>query len=151
MKVPLKDARYGDVILFHPTSFFGWLIAAIDGGDYSHAAIYFDKRHGRHHFVESLTDGGVTYSILDENAGNFDVFRPNSTPLVGKAELISLVGRRKYDFLKIARILSYHLFGRPVPRDGEQKLICTELVNWVYGYELTDDLSTPRTIHDAVK
>ena len=151
MKVALKEARYGDVILFRPTSLFGWLITLIDGGPYSHGAVYLDKRHGRHHFVEALTDGGVTYSILDENAGNFDVYRPNAAPLVTKAELLALVGRRRYDFLKILRILSYYLFGKPVPRDGEQKLICTELVNWVYGYELTDDLSTPRTVHEAVK
>lgn len=151
MRIPLKDARYGDVILFRPTSLFGWLIALIDGGPYSHGATYLEKRHGRHHFVEALTDGGVTYSILDEHAGNFDVFRPRKEPLVTKAELLALVGRRKYDFLKILRILSYYLFGHPVPRDGEQKLICTELVNWLYGYELTDDLSTPRTVHEAVR
>lgn len=151
MKVSLKDARYGDVILFRPTSVFGWLVKVIDGGDYSHGAVYLDKRHGRHHFVEALTDGGVTYSILDENAGNFDVYRPRVSPVVTKPELLALVGRRRYDFLKILRIVSFYLFGAPVPRDGEQKLICTELVNWVYGYELTDDLSTPRTVHDAVK
>ena len=151
MKVNLKNARYGDVILFRSTSLFGSLIRLIDGGEYSHGAIYLEKRHGRHHFIEALTDGGVTYSILDENAGNWDIYRPSPKISATKPELIALVGRRGYDFLRIVRILSFYVFSRPLPADNQQKFICTELINWAYGFALSEELATPRTIHEAVK
>lgn len=150
MRIALAEARYGDVILFRPSSVFGRLIALIDGGPYSHGAIYLEERHGRHLFVEALTDGGVVLSVLDEHAGNFDVFRA-PLPQEKKAALLALVNRRRYDFLKIWRILNFYLFARPLPRDDSQRFICTELVNWVHGFTLADELATPRTVHERLR
>lgn len=151
MKVRLKEAKFGDVILFRSSSVLGTLIRLVDGGEYSHGAIYLEKRHGRHQFVESLTDGGVVYSVLDEFAGNFDVYRPAQKISVSKAELLELVDRRRYDFLKIGRIFSFYVFKVPLPADNQQKFICTELVNWAYGFALCDELCTPRTVHEAIR
>lgn len=150
MRIEIAEARYGDVILFRSSSLFGRLIRLVDGGEYSHGAIYLEERHGRHLFVEALTDGGVVLSVLDEHAGNFDVFRAPE-PYQKKPALLALVNRRKYDFLKIVRILAFYLFARPLPRDDQQKFICTELVNWVHGFALADELATPRTIHERLR
>lgn len=150
MRIARSEARYGDVILFRPTSLFGWLIRLIDGGEYSHGAVYLEKRHGRHLFVEALTDGGVVLSVLDEFAGNYDVFRAPE-PQESKKDLLALVNRRRYDFLKIVRILAFYVFGTPMPKDDSQRFICTELVNWVHGFALSDALCTPRTVAERLR
>lgn len=152
MKAELERAKYGDVILFRPTRLSSRLICWLDGGEYSHAAVYLEKRHGRALFVESLTDGGVKLSVLDEHAGNYDIFRPSIEPYQEPRHLLGLVGRRGYDFWRIARIVAYYLFGKRLPADDGSRLICTELVNWVYDGRLVDwELVTPRTVHEAVK
>lgn len=156
MKVALRDARYGDVILFRPTSALGDVIAHEDGGVYSHGALYHVKLDGRHAFTESLVSGGVVLSVLDESlmsdgVVNFDVYRPPFPIARTRREVMERVGRVRYDLWKLVRIFLHNRFGVPLPRVGNSLAdICTEHINWAYGGAF-GPLATPRTIHEAVR
>jgi len=158
MLVHPKQAKFGDIILFRPHSFLGFLITALDGSEYSHGAVYLEERYGRHLFIEALTDGGVKLSILDEFAGgdgtgNFDIYRPEwlGLPSVTTNQAMALADRRSYDFGRIRRILGFYLLGIRMPKVRGSRLICTELVNWVWGNRLVEgELVTPRTVYEAL-
>lgn len=156
MKIPLSEAKFGDVLLFRPTSAFGDQIVAVDGGPYSHGALYHVKLDGRHTFTEALPFGGIVFSVLDEallvdGVQNFDVYRPPFPIVRTPEEVMARVGRVRYDFWRIVRLLLNRTLRVPMPRKGNPNAdVCTEHLGWAYGGAF-GAFPTPRTVYEAVK
>jgi uncharacterized protein YycO len=139
--------KFGDVILFQPTSFHGKIIAWVDGSPYSHAAIYLGKDSGVDVFIESHEKkSGVVITQL-EDWRNYVVLRPVK-PMKHRTrkELLSKLGKG-YDFSMIGWILLAKIFRKDRSTNDDNLLICSELVDWFYYYAIGGKkICTPKTI-----
>ncbi|PYT12233.1 MAG: hypothetical protein DMG59_23990 [Acidobacteria bacterium] len=72
IKITPDQLTTGDVLLYHGTSFFSKIILALDGGNYSHAAIVHDG-----HMTEALSNGITenTPAASTASAKYVDVYR----------------------------------------------------------------------------
>lgn len=149
----LKDKyKYGDIILFRPSGgFVSWLISKIDGGQYSHGAIFWKYEHGVPLFIESHeSKGGVVITKLQEWS-NFDVYRPTALQIRPAHEVLEMVGR-KYDYSMIWWIFKSKLRRKKLQNNDDAQVICTELVDKCYYYCFGEGyICTPRTMELVVK
>jgi hypothetical protein len=137
--------KFGDVILFKPTSFIGKAIAFVDGSAYSHAAVYLGEYDGVDLFIESHEKkSGVVITKL-ERWRNYTVLRSNLKHKT-KKELMQKLGTG-YDFSMIRWILIAKLFNKDAQANDEGLLICSELVDWFFEYQIGEGkICTPKTI-----
>ena len=156
MLIPdLRQAKYGDIILFRPTGMISQLQTKIDSigqepQNFSHGAIFLENIGDIGIMVESVNKGGVRIAPIQEWR-NYVIVRPEgSYRIVPKKSLISKV-RSDYDFNKILRVMFSRLFGVSLSADDDKKLICTELINYAYRYQLTEKgMCTPVTLANAI-
>ncbi len=153
-RVELRDAEYGDIILFEPVRAISRLQAAIDsigqkGANYSHGAIFWGRDGNEPMMIESVTHCGVHVTRV-QDWRNFVVIRPDKSNLRSREEMAQFIGL-KYDFSKIWRILAARLFRFPLVTDDSQKVICTELNNLAYRYTLCPKgQCTPVSLYNAL-
>lgn len=140
--------KYGDIILFKPTSFTGKLIAWIDGSPYSHAAIYISKQNGHDLFIESHErKNGVVITRLEEWK-NYTVVRPDMKARP-KRDMLEKLGKT-YDVSMIGWILWAKVFKRDLDNNDDNLLICSELVDYCYRYKIGKGrICTPKTIYQS--
>lgn len=144
--------KYGDIILFKPTSFHGRLITWIDGSSFSHAAIYLGKDNGVDIFIESHEKkNGVVITQL-ENWKNYTILRPKKQiKRKTRKELLSKLGTG-YDFSMIGWILLAKILHKDMDTNSDNLLICSELVDWFYNYKIgAGKICTPKTIATSDK
>jgi hypothetical protein len=141
--------KYGDILLFKPTSFTGKLIAWIDGSPYSHGAVYIGKQNGHHLFIESHEKkGGVVMTRLEEWK-NYIVLRPKTLKPRPKREVLSKLGTR-YDWSMIGWIFWSKIFPTQIDNNDDDMLICTEFCDFVYRYKIgKGKVATPKTFYES--
>lgn len=141
--------KYGDIILFTPTSITGRLISMIDGSPYSHVGIFIKYENGIPLFLESHEKkNGVVLSRLEE-WGNYKVLRPVALVPRFKADLVKLLGT-KYDFSMIVWICVAKFLHKKEINNDFSKLICSELVDYTYHYSIgKGEICTPRMIAES--
>lgn len=146
----IKDARYGDLIFFEPTSsIFSRIIPIIDGSRFSHVAMYLGRKYGHNLFIESQDGIGVVINNL-QDWRNYTIIRPEKTPMPISVVLNDL--GKKYDRMKLVALLQHRIFGTPLLADDDHALICSEAVNKWYYYKLYDKgQATPATIFHNIK
>ena len=139
--------KFGDIILFKPTGLHGKIIAKIDGSGYSHAAIYLGKDSGVDLFIESHEKkNGVVITRL-EDWKNYTVLRPKKKMKHHTREALLEKLGTGYDFSMIGWILVSKIFNKDRDTNDDNLLICSELVDWFYMYEIGGKkICTPRTI-----
>lgn len=130
---------YGDILCFRPTTFKGDLIVAIDSkglGQYSHNAIFWKYIFGKPYFIEAHENNGRGVGIvqLQEYWNNYDVYRPTIKPRPER-QLLDKMGN-SYSKGRLWKIFLNRLFGIKITSDNADEMICTELVNYAYRYEL---------------
>jgi hypothetical protein len=140
--------KFGDIIQFRPTGIIGRLIAFFDGSEYSHTAIYLEKKYGVHLFIESHEEKrGVVITKLQEWR-NFDIFRPKDLLPRPRREVYNLLGRG-YDYGRLVAILKSKLSQGKTYNNDDVKLICSELADYVYKYRLgKGEVLTPKKVND---
>lgn len=152
----ISQAKYGDIILFEPTSVIGRVQVVIDNlsqprkFNFSHGAIFLERVGDSCLMVESVNRGGVRIAPLQEWK-NYTIVRPEGFGIImPKKRLISKI-YSDYDFNKIGRIFMSRIFNYPLTVDDDRKLICTELVNFAYRYKITKKgQCTPVTLANAI-
>jgi hypothetical protein len=145
----IKDAQYGDLIFFTPTSsLFSRLIPVIDGSPYSHVGMYLGRKYGHNLFIESQDGVGVVINRLQEWR-NYTIIRVD-TPIMPISKVLEELGK-PYDRKKIIAFLFNRLFGIPLIADDNHAHVCSELVNYFTYYKLAEKgNSTMRTILDNI-
>lgn len=151
----IKDAKYGDIILFEPTRLlstiqvFGDNLGQKRKFNFSHGALYLGNEGGTHLMLESITGCGVHITKVQEWA-NFTIVRPVEYEVRPKKEMLTYLNS-KYDFSKIRAVILNRLFGLPLTVDDDSQVICTELINLTYYYSLTPKgMCTPVTLANAI-
>lgn len=153
MSLNLKNAKYGDIILFYPNSFYSDLIRDIDGSPYSHIATYLEFRDGYHWMLEStITKGGYVISKIREDWRNFDIFDASkyAESLRPREEMMKLIDERPYDTGRIRDLFFYYLLRKQPPMSDASRLICAEAVNIQFN-NIFGKNPTPRTIYEQVR
>jgi len=144
--------KYGDLIAFYPTSFFGEIVCIIDSkglGSYSHWAVFTGYEKGVPMFIESNDKMGVVMLALKEWQNNFDIYRAKKLKPKLVSELYSMIGN-KYGFNRIWSILLNRLFRFPLWGESPYEPICTELCNYAYHYRLAPaGQATPYTLEKS--
>ena len=145
-------AEFGDIIFFKPITVKSRLISFFDKGAWSHVALVLGMYENRILFVESHWQG-VRVGLLVEDLQNFSIQKTSKKIKQTKQEILSFVGK-KYDFKHLffmgMFLMSHRLI--PLPKTDEEKFICSELVNWAYGYTLSKKgKATPNTIWNWVQ
>ena len=139
--------------MFRPSGLIGKLITIIDGSQYSHGAIYLGTYGGQKIFIESHEKkGGVVIVRLEEWRRNYDVYRPKhiKTPK-DKREVLRLLNT-PYDYGRLWWIFKSKILKFNLQNDDDKKLICTELCDNVWHYDLgSGKTCTPLTIEKLYK
>lgn len=136
--------KFGDIILFKPTSLTGKLISLVDGSPYSHVGIFLEYKDGIPLIIESHEKRGGVVIIKLEEWGNYDVFRTKLKPRP-KKEVLTMLGSG-YDYSMLIWI-----FGSKIRKDDRLNnsptlLICSELADFVYHYKIGEGkVATPKT------
>jgi len=154
MKITLNKAKYGDVILFYPTSWYGRLISYFDGSPYSHIATYLESRDGYHWMLESTVNkNGFVISKIREDWDNFDVYdmKLYRKYLRSSREMMDLVDERPYDISRLLEIFLHYVLKLDLNVSNAQRLICAEAVNLQFSYKLVDNNQSPRTIWEKIR
>lgn len=151
----LSQAKYGDIILFEPIRFLSRIQVKIDNirqnkkFNFSHGALYWGKEGGNHLMIESVNECGVHISKINYWK-NYIIVRPIDKKIITKVKLSDYIGK-KYDFSKIYAVIANRLFGVSLTVDGDEQVICTELINLAYNYKLTaKGMCTPITLANAI-
>lgn len=155
----VEAMQYGDILLFKPISFRGKLIRFFEQlhfgkkyAVYSHGAIFWNyEGNWAHLFIEAETGSGVDIKKIDPSYGNIDVYRMvEGGGLIGSAHALELLDKG-YDNWEIVNIVLFYLFKKPFKKNGEQKMICTELINYCYSNLLTEvGYATPASIYKLI-
>jgi len=149
--IDLKDARYGDVIFFEPYTITGNLITWIDGSPYSHVAIYWGDIAGQPYMFEAQRSKKIGLTRV-QDWRNFIILRPINKAWLRKQEEVMQIEGRGYQTNKLFAIALHKLFGTPLEADEPNSMICSELVNWVYNYNLGDKGNcTPASLFKTLK
>lgn len=151
----LSQAKYGDILLFEPTSLksrvqvWGDNLGQKRKFNYSHGALFFEFEGNTPVMMESVTGCGVHLTKL-QNWQNFVIFRPEGYNLTPKKKMVTYLGHR-YDFSKIRAVILNRLFRVPLTVDSDEQVICTELINLAYYYALTPKgMCTPVTLANSI-
>jgi len=149
--IDLKDARYGDVIFFEPTSLTSKIITWIDGSPYSHVALYWDIIGGKPFMFEAQYGRDVGLTRV-QDWKNFIIIRPTNKAWLRKQEELMTVEGNSYQTNKLFAIALHKIFGTPLEADSPNSMICSELVNWAYHYNLGEKGDcTPATLFNKLK
>lgn len=154
---PGDELKYGDIMLFKPISFRGRMIRFFERlhfgskyAIYSHGALFWKYEGNIQLFIEAETGSGVDIKKVDPTFGNIDVYRPIDLQCVTEFTALNLLDKG-YDDWEIVNIVLYYLFKKPFKKDGEQKMICTELINYCYLNVLADvGYATPASIYKII-
>lgn len=166
MKIPalkinsLAEAKRGDIIFFSPlSSIVSKLQVKLDNyginkkRNISHTAIFYGYIDGIPHMHEATntnqTNKQVGLSpVMDYR--NYEILRPtNQAWLKSPSEIMSIVGISQYQFSRLWTIAKSRLFGFSLESDNINKVICSEFVNWAWGYYLCDKANcTPVTMRN---
>lgn len=140
--------KYGDILIFKPTTLLGKLISFIDGSEYSHIGMFIEYRNGVPLFIESHEKkGGVVMSKLEEWR-NYTVKTPLIKPRK-KREVLNMLGT-SYDNSMLWWILKAKVFRFKQENNDEKSLICSEFVDWCFNYKVGGGyVATPRTFNDS--
>ncbi|MCF7812804.1 hypothetical protein K9M59_04425 [Candidatus Gracilibacteria bacterium] len=146
-------ADFGDFIFFRDDSLLSRMIRFFDGrSDSGHVGMILGTFEKRILFVESNWKG-VDVGMLNERRQNFEILPCPLKPVQPLEKILDEVAK-KYDvrhfFWTGMNKFSLGLV-KPPPTDDEA-YICSELVNWIYGYQLSPKgEATPHSIYMFVK
>jgi hypothetical protein len=156
----LAEARRGDIIFFSPlSSLTSKIQVTLDNRgvkrkrNISHVAIFYGYIDGIPHMHEA-TNVNQTHKqvglspVMDYR--NYEIFRPtNQAWLKSPTEIMSIVGISRYQFSRLWTIAKARIFGFSLETDDISKVICSEFVNWAWGYYLCDKANcTPVTMRN---
>lgn len=148
----MKNPNFGDIIFFKPRSLKSRIINYFDRGPWSHVGLILDLYENRILFIESHWNG-VRIGLVDETEFNFEIHSTHQPLQKSKQEILSFVGRL-YDYKHLISMGIYLGSQKRIPvwKTDESKLICSELVNWAYGYTLSPKgKATPNSIAQEIK
>lgn len=141
----IKQATYGDLLFFKPSSFTSSLIPLVDGSPYSHVAMFLGHKYGNPIFIESQDGIGIIIRKV-QDWKNYDIYRVTSVCPKSINSVVSDLSK-PYDRKKITDILWHKLAGVPLYADSDSAMICSEAVNRWYDYKLFEKgQATPATI-----
>jgi hypothetical protein len=140
--------KYGDIILFKPTTLLGKIISLIDGSPYSHIGVFIEYRNGIALFIESHEKkGGVVITQLQEWE-NYIVKKPLIKPRL-KKDVLAKLGT-KYDFSMLVWLLKAKILKKKQYNNNDSTLICSELADYVFNYKVGSGyVATPRTFSES--
>jgi hypothetical protein len=151
----LLQAKYGDILLFEPTSFTGRIQVMVDNlnqkrkFNFSHGAIFWGFEGKTPLMLESVSPCGVHIAKVQEWR-NYVIVRPDGHTVRTKKEMIEYLNSR-YDYSKLYAVILNRLFGTHLTVDDDSQVICTELINLAYDYKLTPKgMCTPVALANAI-
>lgn len=151
----LSQAKWGDVLLFEPTSLTGSIQIAVDNlgqktkHNFSHGAIFWGFEGKTPLMLESVSPCGVHIAKVQEWR-NYTIIRLEGKKVRPKKEMVAYLNSR-YDYSKLYAVTLNRLFGTPLTVDDDSQVICTELINLAYNYTLTPKgMCTPVALANAV-
>lgn len=149
--IDLKNARYGDVIFLEPYTITGNLITWVDKSPYSHVAIYWGEIAGQPYMFEAQISKKIGLTRV-QDWRNFIILRPHNKAWLRKQEELMQIEGRSYQTNKLVAIALYKIFGISLEEDDPSSMICSELVNWAYNYNLGDKGNcTPASLFKVLK
>ncbi|KAB3530499.1 hypothetical protein [Alkaliphilus serpentinus] len=159
----LNDLKPGDVLLCRGEGWVSDLIALLDGGPYSHTALYVGSNDGKHYVIQATGQGIRRDEITILQQETFtDVFRFNKNnhklgdedypyqPLGSNAEEYASEGiKYAYDHLILLAILAVT---RDIPLDYMTKKILRNIIDNAasYLFKLLDKGKTPMVCSELV-
>lgn len=149
--IDLKNARYGDVIFFEPYTITGNIITWIDGSPYSHVAIYWGEIAGQPYMFEAQRNKKIGLTRV-QDWRNYIIIRPHNKAWLRKQEEVMQIEGRSYHTNKLVAIALNRILGVSLEADSPDEMICSELVNWVYNYNLGEKGNcTPASLFKTLK
>jgi len=128
----------GDILFFKPRSIKSKFIAWMDGSPFAHVGLYWTEIDGVHLFIDANWDG-VKVRVLKEEWCNYVVVKHANKPKKDVEDIARVLYDnygKMYDYTHLFHIFLYKLTrGRYTPpQTNPEKFICSELVNYVYGF-----------------
>lgn len=156
----IEEAKRGDVIFFSPlSSLVSKLQVKVDNRgvkhkkNISHVAIFYGYLDGVPYMLEATNVNQahkqVGLSPILEYR-NFEILRPNNQAwLKSPTEIMAISGISRYQFSRLWTVAKARLFGFSLESDDPSQVICSEYVNWCWGYYLCDKANcTPVTMRN---
>jgi len=151
----LKEAQYGDIILFEPSMYSSRVRVWIDNlgrnkkYNYSHGALFWGYIGNTPLMIESVSPCGVHITKVQEWR-NYIIIRPVDKIITTQNDLISYLDKR-YDYSKLWSVFKNKFFGTPLTADNDTQVICTEFINLAYSYSLCKKGGcTPVTLAESI-
>lgn len=118
----LRDLRVGDLLLYRPSTLFGWVIAVKTWARFSHVEVYI----GNDHVFAARTTGVNRYNLRTDHLGA--VLRPFCSPDMDRASawFYSVAQGQKYDYLGLL------CFTLAVRQGDPKKMFCSECVTRLF-------------------
>jgi hypothetical protein len=136
----ISQAKYGDIILFEPTSLRGHIQVFVDNlwrkekYNVSHVAMFWSHDGNTPLMFESVSPCGSHIAKV-QNWRNYTIVRLEGYKVVPKAEIARLLNK-KYDYSKLWAVFANKFFGIPLVTDDDEQTMCAETINLAYYYAI---------------